>query len=152
MDDYTVIFVFGKPVDDSFRLYYSIEELLSREYFSERNELRVGNSKLSPAFLMQLVYYNQLSIVDEFFALRYDELKSLWDSPVLQNPGITKANSQKFLFRDREDPVKRFSPREKSEFEIIPITIESHLFSFMAIDNNPRSSVIALSHPHTTIF
>ncbi|MCH7783157.1 carboxypeptidase-like regulatory domain-containing protein [candidate division KSB1 bacterium] len=140
------IFVFGKPADGRFRLYDSVEELIPRDHSLMRNDLIVGDKPLSPLTLAQLAYYSQLYVVDEFFAMRYDELISDWSSGI-PNPGIARAFSQRFLYQDREAPAKRFAPKEKTEYEIFPIIIEPYQFRFLDDDNNPILSVIAMSHP-----
>jgi len=150
------IYVFGKPHDDRFRLFDSIEELIPNAMFAKRNEL---NNHFLPGALVQLMYYHQLRFVNDFFSDRYYELENVWDSSIQSSSdpgpprsGITKGTRQKFIVNDEYDHVKLYGPKEKTSFEYIPINISVSQVRLLDENNQPYVAVITTSSPDKIVY
>lgn len=77
-----VIFLFGTDVrNDEFRLQISLEDFIpERAYHPERtrneDDIRFTRAGITPALMLQLLYYEQLIQVDPFFERRLNDLRT----------------------------------------------------------------------------
>jgi len=152
-----VVFLFGSPHDRRYGLLESVEELIPSKLFSKRYELKVkknsGTRGLSTGFLIQMMYYSQLRLDDDSFLDKYQELNSVWESHISSNIppswGVAFGIRQNFIFRDRNDPVKRDLPNDRSRFGdiFIPVNILSKQIRTLDDNNQSQIAVIAISQP-----
>ncbi|NBC04575.1 MAG: GWxTD domain-containing protein, partial [Bacteroidetes bacterium] len=76
-----IIFLFGTDVrNDKFALQTSLEDFIPERAFyvdqeDDEESLNFTRAGITPALILQLLYYEQLALVDEFFAQRLNELQ-----------------------------------------------------------------------------
>jgi GWxTD domain-containing protein len=139
-----VIFMFGTDVrNDEFALQTSIEDFIpERAYNPERERpdeaLEFTRAGITPALMLQLLYYEQLAQVDSFFDSRLNDLRNQ-----VLDQGIEAFRGMDQAFRTESQQLVNQrtvqAPRERSTYEgIIPrIPISVHQYRFLDDSLNP---------------
>lgn len=140
-----VIFLFGTDVDtNQFALQTSLGDFIPERAFNperertEDEEFDFVRAGITPALMLQLIYYEQLAQADPFFELRINELKS----DVLEQ-GLKAYQGMDLQFRtESRDLVKQKitkAPLEKSTFEddLPQIPLQVHHYRFIDPEDGP---------------
>jgi GWxTD domain-containing protein len=142
--DEPIPFIFGTDVnEDKFRLQTSIEDFIpSRAYNPEQVREQEGveftRAGITPAVMLQLLYYEQLSQVDSFFNDRLNELQDrILDQGLQAFQGMDlafKTESRELINqRSVRAPVERSNYTEK----IARIPLHVYQYRFLDEDLNP---------------
>jgi GWxTD domain-containing protein len=144
--DDPVPFIFGTDVrSEEFRLQSSIEDFIpERAYSSERpdrqNGIEFTRAGITPALMLQLIYYEQLVQVDPFFETRLNELR---DKVLEQGSEAYQGMDLAFRAESQEIINQRTirAPRELSTYSgqipVIPLDVYQYRFLDVDRDMNP---------------
>ena len=146
-----ILFMFGTDVrSDQFTLQTSLEDFIpERAYVAERERdrgddtIEFTRAGITPALMLQLLYYEQLTRVDPFFEQRLNDLR---DSVLEQGPEAYRGLDQIFKSESKEMVSARQLqvPREKSSYDEtlprIPMTV--HQYRFLDLENDLQPSII----------
>lgn len=153
--DEPVIFLFGTDVrNERFSLQTSLEDFIPERAFNperDRGDTSVEFTRagITPALMLQLIYYEQLVNVDPFFENRLTELQDR----VLEQ-GIEAFQGMDLTFRSesREIVNRRTgsAPSERSTFaELIPqIPLQVHQYRFLNEQLEPQIRTYIESDAH----
>jgi GWxTD domain-containing protein len=132
------IFMFGTDVrNDEFSLQTSLEDFIpERAYNPERERpdevLEFTRAGITPALMLQLLYYEQLAQVDPFFETR---LNALRDKVLDQGMEAFRGIDEAFRTESRQLVNQRTiqAPRERSTYEhiISKVPLEVHQYRFL---------------------
>ncbi len=144
-----IIFLFGTDVrTDQFSLQTSLEDFVpERAYIVERSRndepQEFTRAGITPALMLQLLYYEQLARIDSFFERRLNDLR---DYVLDQGLEAYRGLDQIFKSESRElVNVRQLQvPNEKSSFEeMLPrIPMNIHQYRYLDLDNDLRPSII----------
>ncbi|RKY84030.1 hypothetical protein DRQ09_09195, partial [candidate division KSB1 bacterium] len=118
-----------------------------------RNLQNTNVQGILPGAVLQLVYYSQLTNVDEFFERRYLELESIWNQATVigRFPDHRALRSIRYNYQniDRNDISKEFAPPDKSIYDEIipPLKLLCKQTRFLDDRNNPKLAVVVSSYP-----
>lgn len=102
----------------------------------ESGESGVGNSeRITPALILQLMYYRQLASLDPFFSGRYEEMLDRYESTSMR---LSRSLAREFqqLNAARTIITKRGIPEEKSSADKFIYDIESRVFAYRFADES----------------
>lgn len=146
-----ILFLFGTDVrTDQFTLQTSLEDFIpERAYIADSERSRSDDAieftraGITPALMLQLLYYEQLTRVDPFFELRLNDLR---DSVLEQGLEAYRGLDQIFKSQSRElvNARQLHVPREKSSYdEILPrIPMNVHQYRFLDLENDLQPAII----------
>lgn len=142
-----VIYIFGEPGDGGrFGLRRSVEDFIPKRAFRPVN--RLGSTSITPAILLQLMIYDELSIADPFFG---DAFRSL-ESSIFN---ISNPVSSQLAFKQRAQSefklaeFKATAPADISLYEKTMPRLELHYRQYRMLDdnNNPYLLVNVSTYP-----
>ncbi|WP_234568658.1 GWxTD domain-containing protein [Rhodohalobacter sp. 614A] len=150
-----IIFVFGTDVrNDQFTLQTSLEDFIpERAFYAEENQddeslefTRVG---ITPALILQLLYYEQLAQVDPFFGSRLNELQTrILDQGIQAFQGMDLA----FQSESKEiihEQVMQAPQQESTYAELIPkIPLEVYHYRLLGDSLQPEILTYVESSAH----
>lgn len=144
MQSNSIIYMFGTDVqDDEFGLQTSIDDFIpERAYTMERNSdddsVEFTRAGLTPALMLQLLYYEQLIRVDPFFENRLNDLR---DRVLEQGLQAFRDMDKDFEAETNElvNQRKLQVPQEQSSYEdIIPrIPLQIYQYRYLDDEQNP---------------
>lgn len=137
----TVPFIFGTNIrNDQFEMLTSIEEFIpekaySTDPFEERDMTGFTRAGLTPALMLQMLYYEQLSSIDPFFEQRLNRLRDL----VLEQ-GREAFNGMDLDFRSESAELIRqqslHAPRQLSTIESKLPSVPVHVYQYRFLDED----------------
>lgn len=140
-----IIFMFGTDVrNDEFKLQTSIDDFIpERAYNMERSRgddsVEFTRAGITPALMLQLLYYEQLARVDSFFE---DRLNDLRDQVLEQGLQAFREMDKDFKAESTQLVNKRILqvPQERSSYEeIIPrIPLQVYQYRYLDEELNPK--------------
>ncbi|MGH7453085.1 MAG: hypothetical protein ACRENG_17180, partial [bacterium] len=149
-----VIYVFGPQAGrGAYGLRNGVEEFIPEEAFRRASLNSRFTDGILPGALMQIMYYNELSVFDKVFAERYEELKTIWfrssSSGNFPNYNVVRSVREKYKIADVENPAHRNAPADQSDVDktIPPIQLVSHPARFLDEKNEPQLVFIAFAFP-----
>lgn len=146
--DETVPFVFGTDPDtEEFSLQGSIENFIpERAYYPERTRdeeesdefTRVG---ITPALMLQLLYYEQVTDVDNFFRNRFNSLR---EKVLEQGIGALQGMDLEFTAESRELINQRVNeaPRQRSTYQKQLPEIPLKVYHYRFLDESQEPFII----------
>ncbi len=136
-----VIFMFGTDVrNDQFRLQTTLEDFIPERAFNPertRSEDDVGFTRagITPALMLQLLYYEQLSQTDPFFERRLNELRTR-----ILDQGQEVFSGLDLSFRSESQQIVNLRagqvPREMSTYESVIPRIPFSVYQYRFLDDN----------------
>ena len=139
-----VIFLFGTDVrTDQFRLQTSLDDFIPERAFHPDRErpqeaLEFVRAGITPAIMLQLLYYEQLSAVDPFFRHRLNELQN---RILEQREDVFGGLDLDFMSESRQLVNSRTiqAPRQRSLYEdLVPkIPMQVHQYRFLNEEGTP---------------
>ncbi|TVQ65321.1 MAG: GWxTD domain-containing protein [Balneolaceae bacterium] len=139
-----VIFLFGTDVrTDQFRLQTSLDDFIpERAFHPDRDRpqeaLEFVRAGITPAIMLQLLYYEQLSAVDPFFRERLNELR---ERILEQRQDVFAGMDLDFKSESRQLVNSRTiqAPRQRSVYEgLLPkIPMQVHQYRFLDDEGKP---------------
>jgi len=148
-----LLFVFGEDFrTGKFRLHDSIDDLIpERAFYAGRDdvfEIDFVREGLSPAFMLQMVYYEQLATVDSYFEKRLVDMKDLLIeqnySPI-QEIGLKAREDSRQELNEREISAPRTMPDPTGNVKNIPVSI--YQYRFLDADEIPYIITFLESNP-----
>lgn len=145
-----IIFLFGTDVrNDEFSLQTSLEDFIPERAFHVDNDedeesLNFTRAGITPALILQLLYYEQLAQVDDFFAQRLNELQTQildqgiqafqgmdlafqTESQQIINQQVNKAPIQKSTFADLIPQI----PLDVYQYRLLNDNLEPEIFTYV---------------------
>lgn len=154
-----IIFLFGTDVKtNKFSLQTSLEDFIPERAFNperertEDEEFDFVRAGITPALMLQLIYYEQLAQADPFFESRINDLRS----NVLEQ-GLQAYQGMDLQFRsESRDLVNQKiteAPVEKSTYEddLPQIPIQIHHYRFIDPENGPSILTYIESSPQEAL-
>lgn len=147
-----VFFLFGnRDGNGPFSLLNGVEDLISQRAFAPGAARATG---IHAGYYLQIMYYNELRVMDSFFEHRYAELDAEWTrqrTPGAQGPNIRKLKDYYNLLvqTDRLNPSHKYAIPELSTFEeqFSAITIFTQQARFLDANQQPKLAVISFATP-----
>lgn len=147
-------FIFGTDINtDEFTHLDSVEDFIpQRAYYPERIEeednLEFTRAGITPALILQLLYYEQLIDVDPFFRTRLETLQNNileQGLPAFQGMDLTFANESRNLIQQRMTRT----PKQRSTYiqRLPEIPIEIHHYRFLNEMMHPYLITYVESYP-----
>lgn len=140
-DDQPVIFLFGTDVrNDEFSLQTSLEDFIpERAFYVEDDEddesLNFTRAGITPALILQLLYYEQLAQVDDFFAQRLKELQTQ-----ILDQGIEAFQGMDLAFQTESENIinqqVNKAPIQQSTYSNLIPQIPLHVYQYRFLDGN----------------
>lgn len=150
----SVPFIFGTNIrNDQFGMLTTIEEFIpERAYsidpFKERDMVQFTRTGFTPALILQMLYYEQLSEIDPFFEQR---LNSLRDMVLAQEREVATGMDIEFRKESAEliHQQELQAPRQLSTIEpkIPPVPVEVYQYRFIDEDQTPILTTFIESNP-----
>ena len=146
--DRHVIFIFGSPGSGGgFGLLRSFDELMSPAVFRQRR-FPFNAKPFNIGTIMQLLYYQQVKQIDNYFSNAFLNLESSWVSENLTADSYAPLHTSathKQEIRNREEKA----PKEKSTYneELPNIWIKYKQARYLGQDNKPYSILFVYSKP-----
>lgn len=145
-----VIYIFGEDGNTGeFRMLRSIEEMIPNSAF---RTTPVDRTPISPGFLLQMLFYEQTSIADHYFADAFNELQNNLFS-------LNNFNSRiSYSIRHRKASQLRFlqykAPQEKSTYleEMPDIDLKVYQYRMLNEKNRPYLATFVESQPQKAFF
>ena len=149
-----LIFMFGTDVrNDQFLMQTSLEDFIpERAYYPDRvrqsDSVEFTRAGITPALMLQLIYYEQLTMVDPFFENRLNELRTR-----VLDQGIEAFRGMDLAFRSESQQLVSQRgiriDRETSTYEqsITRIPLEIHHYRFLDDDLQPYLLTYVESSP-----
>jgi len=137
----SVPFIFGTNIrNDQFEMLSTIEEFIpERAYsikpFEERDMVQFTRAGLTPALILQMLYYEQLSSIDSFFEQR---LNSLRDVVLEQERGVFSGIDVEFKKESAEliHQQELQAPRQLSTLESKIPSVPVDVYQYRFLDSN----------------
>ncbi len=136
-----VIFLFGTDVrNDQFSLQTSLEDFIPERAFHVENDedeesLNFTRAGITPALILQLLYYEQLAQVDEFFAQRLNELQTQ-----ILDQGIDAFQGMDLAFQTESQQIinqqVNKAPIQQSTYANLIPQIPLHVYQYRLLDDN----------------
>lgn len=143
----SIFFLFGNEEGNgAFKLLNGVEDLISNRARSINTERHTG---FRAAYYFQMVYYNELRMMDSFFEGRYNEMDYEWSRQRGPNKNKLKDQYNLFVAENTHNPVHKFAPPEKSGFDeqFSQITVFTREARFLDNENQPSLALLAFSTP-----
>lgn len=150
----TVPFIFGTNIhNDQFEMLRTIEEFIperaySTRLFEERDMVQFTRTGLTPALMLQMLYYEQLSNIDPFFEQR---LNSLRDMVLEQEREVYGGLDAEFRKESAEliQQQELHAPRQLSTIEskIPSVPVSVYQYRFLDEDLTPVLVTFTESDP-----
>lgn len=142
-----LIFIFGTDVDtDEFRLQRGIESFIpERAYNPERvktgDSVEFTRAGLTPALMLQLLYYEQLARIDSYFETRLNDLR---DRVLEQGEQALRGMGMEFRKKSLELLSRRGerAPVQKSTYSDQIPTIPIDVYQYRFLDENSRPTIL----------
>lgn len=142
-----IIFMFGTDVrNDQFVLQTSLEDFIPERAFHmnaevEGESIDFTRAGITPALLLQLLYYEQLAQVDEFFEKRLNELQDR-----IMEQGIQAFQGMDLAFQTESKEIitqqVNKAPIQKSTYaELIP-KIPLHVYQYRFLGDSLRPEIL----------
>lgn len=140
-----IIFLFGTDVrNDEFSLQTSLEDFIPERAFHVDNEedeetLNFTRAGITPALILQLLYYEQLAQVDDFFVQRLNELQTQ-----ILDQGIEAFQGMDLAFQTESQQIinqqVNKAPIQKSTYaDLIPrIPLNVYQYRFLSDSLEPE--------------
>lgn len=140
-----IIFLFGTDVrNDEFALQTSLEDFIPERAFyvdeqDDEESLNFTRAGITPALILQLLYYEQLAQSDDFFAQRLNELKTR-----ILDQGIEAFQGMDLAFQTESQQIinqqVNQAPIEKSTYaDLIPrIPLNVYQYRFLSDSLEPK--------------
>ncbi|MCC5940723.1 MAG: GWxTD domain-containing protein [Balneolaceae bacterium] len=153
-----LIFLFGTDVrTDQFLMQTSLEDFIpERAYHPDRvrqsDSIEFTRAGITPALMLQLIYYEQLTMVDPFFENRLNELRTR-----VLDQGIEAFRGMDLAFRTESQQLVSQRgiriDRETSTYEqsITRIPLEVHQYRFLDDDLQPYLLTYVESSPREAL-
>lgn len=145
-----IIYIFGEDGDTGeFRMQRSLEDMIPNSAFRRDPTDR---TQITPGLLLQMLFYEQTSIADNFFADAFQELEKNLFTMNSFNPQTS------FMIRSQKTSQLRFrqykAPREKSTYlEALPdIGLNIHQYRMLDENSRPYLATFVESQPHKAYF
>lgn len=142
-----LIFIFGRDFETGeFRMHSSIDDLIpERAFFPDTNndvqEIDFVRQGLSPAFMLQMMYYQQLIDVDSYFENRLTDMKDMLIdqsySPIDDIDLQARRISREIL--DRRETL---APQYQSGLDDLMVSIPVNLYQYRFLDEDNRPYLI----------
>ncbi len=159
-EDRNGIFIFGKGEGEPYKRIYSIDELIPNRAFAQRNEYKGYVRKedliyrkeyyFIPGSLLQIMYYSELMLLDDFFNQRYMELESRWirDNVPIE-PDFALSLKSRYIQSVKNDPIEFYAPAYISETPDLIENVKLHYTLLRILDdkNKPKLAIVAMSYP-----
>jgi GWxTD domain-containing protein len=152
--DSSVPFIFGTNIrNDQFEIISTIEEFIpERAYridpFEERDMVQFTRAGFTPALILQMLYYEQLSDIDPFFEQR---LNSLRDMVLAQERDVYSGLDVEFRSESAEliQQQELQAPRQLSTIEsrIPDVPVNVYQYRFIDESQNPFLVTFIESNP-----
>lgn len=149
-----LIFMFGTDVrNDQFLMQTSLEDFIpERAYYPDRvrqsDSVEFTRAGITPALMLQLIYYEQLAMVDPFFENRLNQLRTR-----VLDQGIEAFRGMDLAFRTESQQLVSQRgiriDRERSTYEqsITRIPLEVHHYRFLDENLDPYLLTFVESSP-----
>lgn len=142
-----IIFLFGTDVrSDEFRLQTSLDDFIpERAYTTERSRdddsVEFTRAGITPALMLQLLYYEQLVRVDSFFE---DRLNDLRDRVLEQGLQAFREMDKDFKSESRQLITQRILqvPQDRSSYEDIIPRIPLHVYQYRYLDEEQNPKIL----------
>lgn len=145
--DDQILFLFGTDVrNDEFSLQTSLEDLIPERAFHANNEaddqsVEFTRAGITPALILQLLYYEQLALVDEFFENRLNELKD----KILEQ-GIQAFQGMDLAFKSESKEIinKQVmqAPQETSTYTGLIPKIPLHVYQYRLLSDSLKPEIL----------
>ena len=142
-----LIFIFGKDFETGeFRMHSSIDDLIpERAFFADTNddvqEIDFVRQGLSPAFMLQMMYYQQLIDIDPYFENRLTQMKDMLIdqsySPI-DDMDLQARNISREILNRRET----LAPQYQSELDDLMVSIPVNLYQYRFLDEDNEPYLI----------
>lgn len=142
-----VIFLFGTDVrNDEFALQTSLEDFIPERAFYVDNDddeesLNFTRAGITPALILQLLYYEQLAQVDDFFAQRLNELQTQ-----ILDQGIDAFQGMDLAFQTESQQIinqqVNQAPIEQSTYANLIPQIPLHVYQYRFLDENLNPEIL----------
>ncbi|MFC1563389.1 GWxTD domain-containing protein [candidate division KSB1 bacterium] len=144
-----VLYIFGRATGMPFHLYHGIEEFIPSKAYNNRFVMSFGGRYIAPGTFIQLMLYDDLRLVDYKFESRYNEIATIVGSPQMLNVNVLRGLRDRFKAEDASDPIKKFAPKEKSEYEFMinEVKMNNTIVRLLDENNVPKLAVLAISYP-----
>jgi GWxTD domain-containing protein len=127
----STIFYFGKGGTGGYGEVQSVENFIENGAFSvgNRNNLFNKPSPITPGHILTILYHMQLTPVDMYFGMRYDEMMRQVDKSVMPGYGITPFDGLQRRNESRGEMIARQAQAETQqtrldeEIEQIPVNV-----------------------------
>ncbi len=145
--DEAIAFIFGTDVrSEEFRLQTSIEDFIpERAFHTERVRQQEGveftRAGITPALMLQLLYYEQLTQIDPFFNTRLNELQ---DNVLEQGLQAFRGMDLAFKAESRELLSKRATraPVELSTYAGVMPSVPIDVYQYRFLDENGQPYIL----------
>lgn len=140
-----LIYIFGNDGNTGqFSMLESIEDMMPNSAFrSAGNQMEVP-----PSFFLQLMYYQNLVTIDNYFEQAYQQL----ESRLYTMQGVNRWDSRQLRYQNRNTlyHARMRAPEERStldkEFPAIPLDV--HQYRLLNENNEPYLATYVLSNPY----
>ena len=148
-----LLFIFGEDFGTGkFRLHESIDDLIpERAFYAGRDdvlEIDFVREGLSPAFMLQMIYYEQLAPVDSYFQNRLVNMKDLLIeqnySPI-EEIGLKAREDSRRELNEREISAPRIMSDASNNFNNIQVSI--YQYRFLDTEDAPYVITFLESNP-----
>lgn len=142
-----LIFIFGRDFETGeFRMHSSIDDLIpERAFFPDTNEdvqeIDFVRQGLSPAFMLQMMYYQQLIDVDSYFENRLIEMKDMLIDQSYSPIDDIDLQARK-ISREILDRRENLAPQHQSELDDLMVSIPVNLYQYRFLDEDNRPYMI----------
>ncbi len=155
-----LILIFGETAIGGFGRVETVEDFIPSRAFSMSTgrfdvptltgTRHVAGINLTPGMVMQWIYYRQLATVDNYFAMRFSQIETEWDSVDPDNP-LGQHSGQMVAQRHRAEALQNMAraPSELSTYESVfpEITLEAHQYRLLDEQNRPVFVTFLESRP-----
>lgn len=145
--DTPVIFLFGTDVrNNEFTLQTSLEDFIPERAFHADEEeqeelLKFTRAGITPALILQLLYYEQLAQVDDFFGERLNELQTrILDQGIQAFQGMDLAFQTESKEIIHEQVLQ--APRQKSTFAGLIPKIELDVYHYRQLGDSLQPEIL----------
>ncbi|NBC25947.1 MAG: GWxTD domain-containing protein [Bacteroidetes bacterium] len=151
----SIPFIFGTDIrDNQFKLQETVDDFIPPQAFNvdafeKRDLVRFTRAGITPALMLQMLYYEQLSEIDPLFTNRLNNLR---DRLLEQNRDVYSGLDLQFKSENSELIQKRTlqAPRQLSTIEtkIPQIPVNVYQYRFLDDENTPYLVTFLESNPH----
>lgn len=172
-DSRNTIFMFGtRDGTSSFRKIHSVDDFIPSEAYRTSGQSNYSRSisggiqnrdgvqadagrtsrnikpkvNISPALILQLMYYDQLAALDEYFGKSYNEMMDRYaDKSNELKSGLAREFGT--MFGDKLLHIQSAAPPEKSEYadEVLSIPVDNYGYRFINENDEPYFKIFSVS-------